>query len=143
MLEILKSHSRPRSVTIVSLLLMLQGISWLVFAVLTFVLAAITVRNAVADHKPTAATLTTAFAVVGGGCSLIIGLLVLLVAWGIWRRESWAFWGAVVLEGFAMLISLASLYVGMLWPLLAEGVLAAVLLLWLCFDRQMQGIARR
>ncbi len=143
MLEMLTPPPRSRSLIIVSLLLALQGISWLVFAVLTFVLGIITVRNAVADHKPTAAALTTAFAALGGGFFLIIGLLVILLAWGMWRQKGWAFWGSVILEGLSLFISLASLCGGIIWPLLSEGVLAVMILVYLCADRQVRAVSRR
>jgi hypothetical protein len=41
------------------------------------------VRNAVAAHKATAATLSTAFAVPGGGVFFTIGLFALIFAWGL------------------------------------------------------------
>ncbi len=143
MVEILTPNPQSRSIIIVSLLLTLQSISSLSLAVLTFVLGIITVRNATADHKPTAAALTTAFAVLGGGLFLIIGLLALLLAWGMWRQKGWAFWGSAILEGLSLFISLAFLCGGSIWLVLYEGVLPVVILLYLCADRQVQAISRR
>ena len=143
MQDILTPHPRSRSIIIVSLFLSLQSMFWLILAVLTLVVGVISVRNAVADHKPTAAALITAFAALGGGFFFIIGMLALLLAWGMWRQKGWAFWGSAILEGLSLLISLAFLYGGIVWPLVAEGVLAGVILVYLCADRQVRAIARR
>ena len=142
MLEILTPHPRSRSIIIISLLLMIQGISWLVLAVFIAVLGITAVRNAAADHKPTAAALTTAFATLGGGFFFIISMLVLFFAWGTWRQKSWSYSGAVISEGILLLVCLASLCSGTIWPLLAEGVLAGVILIYLFANRQVRAVAQ-
>lgn len=143
MVEILIPNPRPRSIIIVSLFLALQSISSLSLATFIFVLGIITVRNAAADHKPTAAALTTAFAVVGSGLFLIIGLFALFLAWGMWRQKGWAFWGSAILEGLSLFLSLAFLCGGNIWLVLYEGVLPVVILVYLCANRQVQAISRR
>lgn len=143
MQEILTPSPRPRGLIVVSLLLTIQGISFLVFAVLIFALGVITVRNAVAGHKPTAAALTTAFAALGGGFFLITGLLVFVLTLFMWKQRGWAFWVTVAIEGFVLLISLVLLCGGIIWFLISEGVLAAAILACLFANRQLRATLRR
>jgi len=38
-----------------------------------------------------------------GGISLVIGLVTLIFAWGLWTLRTWAFWLVVALEVFSLL----------------------------------------
>jgi uncharacterized membrane protein len=138
MLEILTPRPRSRSIIIVSLLLTIQGFSLLVFAVLTSLLGISAVRNATADHKPTAAALSTAIALLGGGFFLVAGLFAFYLAWEMWKQKSWAFWGSAILEGLSLFLSLALLCGGIIWLLISVGVLAVVILVFLFADRQVR-----
>jgi hypothetical protein len=140
MVETLAPRPRSRSIIIVSLLLTLQGISFLILVVLISIVGVSAARNAVADHKPTAATLSTAFAVLGGGFFIITCLLVFLLAWGMWRQKGWAFWGAAIFEGLSLLISLAVLYSGISWLIIAQGLFAAAVLVYLFANRQVRAV---
>jgi uncharacterized membrane protein (DUF2068 family) len=140
--ETLVSAPRRRGITIVSLLMTLQAITFWILAVFVFVVVMNTALSAAGHHKPTAASLITAVAVVGGGSFFLLGLLVLLLAWGPWRQKNWAFWCRTILEGLLLLISFVGLFGGMTWVTISEGVLAAVILVFLFVERQVRAVSR-
>ena len=139
MVETLASAPRPRRITIVSVFLTLQALTFWILAVFVFVVVMSAALSAAGHHKPTAASLTTAVAVVGGGSFFLIGLLILLLAWGPWRQKGWAFWCITILEGYLFLISLVALFGWVTWVTISESVLAAAILAFLPAERQARG----
>jgi hypothetical protein len=121
---------RPRGITVVSLLLALQGLLELALAGLALSGVAMLVQS------------------VGEG-SLALGLLVLLLAWGVWMLKHWAFWGVPLLE----LLLLGAAIVNLLEmppasrvvmvPVVIGGMIIPVVVL-LCFwrDRRMRSLWR-
>lgn len=75
--------SRPLGVTIISILLGIQAI-YLIIVGLTAIFAG--------------AAAGVGFLVFVGWFPLVIGILSLVMAWGLWNLRPWAFWTAVVLE---------------------------------------------
>jgi hypothetical protein len=140
--ETLASAPRRRKITVVSLLMTLQAMTFWILAGFVFAVVMKTALSAAGHHKPTAASLLTAVAVAGGGSFFIIGLLVLLLAWGPWRQKGWAFWCRTILEGLLLLIFLVGLIGGMSWVTISEGVLAAAILVFLFAQRRVQAVSR-
>ena len=83
------TKSRPTGVSILAVLLAIQGFFELIYGVLVLVRA-------------------PNFAVVSGNTMLVVqvspwgfllsGLLALALAYGLWKLQSWAFWATVILE---------------------------------------------
>lgn len=85
---------RPLGVTIIAIVLLIEGILELVAAVLAFLAAHavhIHVRNVIGIAGDV-------FANTLGIIALVIALVTLLVAWGLFTLKSWAFWTVVVVE---------------------------------------------
>lgn len=121
---------RPRGIMVVSLLLALQGLLELVLAGL--VLSGVTM-----------------LAPGIGQVSLALGLVVLLLTWGVWVLKHWAFWGVPLLE----LLLLGAAVVNLLeMPPASRGIMVSVVIggmiipvvVLLCFwrDRQMRALWR-
>jgi uncharacterized membrane protein (DUF2068 family) len=140
--QTLVSAPRRHGMTIVSLLLTLQAITLWILAVFVFGVVMHTALSAAGHHKPTAASLITAVAVGAGGSFFLVGLLVLLLAWGPWRQKNWAFWCRTILEGLFLLISLVGVFGGMTWVTISEGVLATAILVVLFVERQARAVSR-
>lgn len=60
-----------------------------------------------------------------GAITLILGILELVLAWGLWTLQSWAFWTAVVIE----VLSLINAIFTLTQRGVAEGVLGIVIAL--------------
>jgi len=97
------SRPRPLGVTIIAVLLIVAGIVEILFGVLTFAgvfsLAHVITAH---GHTTTAAVLDTLGGILGG-ISIIIGLVTLFVAWGLWNLKTWAFWLVVIVEGISVI----------------------------------------
>jgi hypothetical protein len=121
---------RPRGITVVSLLLALQGLLELALAGLALSGVAMLARG------------------VGEG-SLALGLFVFVLAWGVWMLKHWAFWGVPLLEVLLLGVAIVNLLEmlptarAVMVPVVIGGMIIPVVVL-LCFwrDRQMRSLWR-
>jgi len=95
-------RTRPLGVTIIAVLLIIAGILELLLGVLTFagvfsVAHIITVHG----HHVAASVLDTLGSILAG-ISILIGIVTLIFAWGLWTLKTWAFWLVVALEVFSL-----------------------------------------
>jgi uncharacterized membrane protein (DUF2068 family) len=97
------SRSRPLGVTIIAVLLIIAGILELVLGGLALA-AVLALGHTIAQHGHgvTGAVVDTAGGVLGG-ISVVIGIVTLIFAWGLWTLKSWAFWLTIALEVFSLL----------------------------------------
>lgn len=117
---------RPRGINVVTSLLVLQGL-------LELALASLALSG---FAMPTSAV---------GRISLALGVVVLLLAWGVWMLKHWAFWGVLPLEVFLLGAALIDLFAtltaspGIMVPVVIGGIVIPVLvLLWFWCDRTMR-----
>ena len=90
----LQRRQRPLGVTIIAIVLFIEGILELLAAVLAFVAG-----SAVHRHFPNVFGMAgNVFADILGAIALVIAIVTLLVAWGLFTLKSWAFWTVVVVE---------------------------------------------
>ena len=78
------SRRRPFLITVLAVLLALQAIAWLIIGLTTFLAA-------------------------GGFLAvslLIMGLIGLLLSWGLWTLKRWAFWVTVVISAIDLLVDI-------------------------------------
>ncbi len=102
-MERMLSRSRPLGVTIIAVLLIIAGVVELVVGGLA-IAAVLALGHTIAQHGHGATgTLVDAAGGVLGGISIVIGILTLIFAWGLWTLKSWAFWLTVALELFSLL----------------------------------------
>ena len=102
-MERMLSRSRPLGVTIIAVLLIIAGVVELVVGGLA-IAAVLALGHTIAQHGHGATgTLVDAAGGVLGGISIVIGILTLIFAWGLWTLKTWAFWLVVALEVFSLL----------------------------------------
>ena len=98
---------RPLGVSIIAVLEAIGGIFFLVLGLLALV-AVIAAANSAGATIVNGYTITgavvSAVAGVLAGVFLVVGLLSLLFAWGLWTLKRWAFWATVIIQ----VISLAN-----------------------------------
>ena len=82
---------RPRGITVVTILLALQGL-------LELTLASMVLSGAVAPRQGM------------GEASLALGFFILLLAWGVWRLKHWAFWGVLLLQPITLAAAAVHLF---------------------------------
>jgi hypothetical protein len=103
-------RKRPTGVTIIAILLGIEGILEIIFGILILATSFfISHRVTINGHTVVA----TAVNVVGGflgGIPLIIGILTLIFTWGLWMLKRWAFWATIVIAALNIVIVLPELF---------------------------------
>ena len=136
----LAPRQRPLGVTIIAILAALQGIALLILSTIGFFGFLTTLSS---YHEP----LYSRVAHVGilGGVLLLVAVLSLLVAWGLWTLKRWAFWFTVVTQLVSLLSS-----IGMLTQTgnstttttTSNIIFAIVILIYLFADRNVRAAFR-
>ena len=100
----LAPRQRPRGVTIIAILMALQGVLLFLISAIGFLvfLAALSTNHA--------SPLTSVIIVSTLGIVLLfVSMLSLLVAWGLWTLKRWAFWFTVITQLVSLLSSVGLL----------------------------------
>ena len=97
------SRQRPIGVTILSVLLGIQGIVELILGIVALVVVFAIGHTIVVHGHTTIGHVVDALGGVLGVVSLIVGLVTLLLAWGLWTLKSWAFWFTVIIEVISLI----------------------------------------
>ena len=91
---------RPLGVSIIAVLVAIQGIFFLILGILALVAVIVAANSAgttVNGYAITGATLSIVAGVLAG-VFLVVGLVSLLFAWGLWTLKRWAFWATLLIE---------------------------------------------
>ena len=88
---------RPLRVSILAILEGLQGIFLLIGLLTVIVVASSSGMITVEGHTIFRADASLGSALLAG-MFLVVGLLSLLFAWGLWRLKRWAYWATVILQ---------------------------------------------
>ncbi len=127
---------RPIGVTIIAVLLGIEGLFEVGLGILAIVgIFAIGHAAAVNGHTTTK-TVIDIVGVVLGGSSLIIGIITLIFALGLWLLQRWAFWLTIIIEVITLLrhafeFTQAHAAVG---PIVASIILPVIILLYFLLD---------
>ncbi len=131
---------RPLGVTIISVVLAIEGIFELIVgAALIIGIFALGHTVTVHGHTTTGTLIDVAGGVLGG-ISLVIGLLTLIFAIGLWMLKRWAFWLTVIIE----IISIIRHALGFVQPnhntvtIIIGLILPVVILLYFLLDRDVR-----
>lgn len=117
---------RPLGVTILAVLLTIQGIVEIIIGIIAL-LAISTIGHIVTAHgHTTIGTVVDVFGGVLGGISIVVGVLTLIFAWGMWALKRWAYWLTIIIEGISLVRHLlefahphpavASIVIGLIIP---------------------------
>ena len=114
-------RTRPLGITIISILLGIDGIVEVVLGILSLV---------------------SGTAPLGGIVFLILGLLTLALAWGLWTLQSWAFWGIVIIEALNIIYAIYEFAMGRAnanaSSLIFSLIIPIVILLYMFLDRNVR-----
>src|SRR5690348_3756320 len=104
------TRRRPKGVTIIAILLGIEGILAIIVGILILATSFFVSHRIVVNGH---AVVATAVNVVGGflgGAPLIIGVLSLIFTWGLWMLKRWAFWTTIVVAALNIVIALPELF---------------------------------
>ncbi len=118
-------RERPLGVTIIAILLGIQAVIAIISGIV--VLVGTTFIN------PLAGLLV-------GWIPLAIGILLFVLAWGLWTLKTWAFWATVVLEIVYILINVFSFSIpkGNVFSIFGGGIISLIILIYLLVDRHVR-----
>ena len=105
---------RPLGVTIIAILVAVIGVLGIILA-LTFLAAAPSI--AIFD--------------------IIIGVLNLVIAWGLWTLKPWAFWTTVILEAITVVFGIIGLVGGQVVSVI-DLIIAIAILAYMLLDRNVR-----
>lgn len=119
----LTTRSRPLGITIIAIIMGIQGILGIISGIMLL-----------------AGSGGGLFA--AGIITLVLGVLYLILAWGLWTLQTWAFWATVVLEVIALLDGIFALGQSGFFSGIVNVVLAIVILIYLFADRNVRAAFR-
>jgi uncharacterized membrane protein (DUF2068 family) len=124
--------SRPVGITIISILLDLLGIFELGFGALALVTSLIG-SFVVPLRSPAAGAALGAY-------YLLVGMVKLFFAWGLWRLQRWAFWATVFIAAVSLLSSVLAVTepAPTVWAFLADLLIPAVILVYFAVDSDVR-----
>jgi len=104
LIQHLATATRPFGITLLAVLHVLQAILFLIGAIALIVIGTIIRRGFFGMHR-----LLSGAAWSIGVVVLVIGLLYLGLAWGLWNGKGWAWAASLILAGIGLVVSLISL----------------------------------
>jgi hypothetical protein len=113
------SRSRPLGITIIAIILALHGILGIVVGIILL-----------ESHS------------VLGMSTLILGILELVLAWGMWSLQRWAYWATVILEILALLNGIFAFTGGNTSTGIISIVIALIILIYLFADPNVRAAFR-
>ena len=121
----LTGRSRPLGITIIAIILAIQGILGIIGGILLLA------GSGGSGPLVLAAIIT-----------LVLGVLYLILAWGLWTLQPWAFWTTVVLEVIALINGIFALGQHNAGPGIIGIVIALIVLIYLFADRNVRAAFR-
>jgi len=119
------TRKRPLGVSIIAILLFISALVEIFFGVIILVSSLF-------------ASLLAALLV--GWIPLAIGVLSLILSWGLWTLKAWAYWITVILEVFNIVIHLFS--IGQtnhsFFDIFGGGIISLIILIYLLVDRNVR-----
>src|SRR5579884_3800494 len=95
-------HRRPRGVTIVAAILAIHGILDIIAGAI-ILLGALALGHLIGAHgHSTTSTVVDVVGVALGGITIFIGLIKLIIPFGLMLLKRWAYWLALIVEVFSM-----------------------------------------
>ena len=134
------ARKRPTGVTIIAVLLAIGGI----FALLGALLSFFGIGFLGAKIAGISGGIVTGLGILLGIIALLIALIPLLLSWGLWTLQPWAFWTTVIVE------SLSIIYTVLSWlqdrttipSLIGSLIIPVIILAYFLFDRDVRAAFR-
>jgi uncharacterized membrane protein (DUF2068 family) len=133
-------RNRPIGVTIIAVLLIITALVELLIGGLTLA-GAFSAGHAISVHgHTTTGSVVDVLGSVLGGASLVIGMLTLIFAWGLWTLKRWAFWLVVILEVISLVRHLLE-FTGphaATWTIVVGMILPIIILAYFLLDSNVR-----
>ena len=118
---------RPLGITIIAILMFIQAIIEIIVGI--FALIGTTLAN------PLAGLLV-------GWIPLVVGVLLFILAWGLWTIKPWAYWGTLVVEIVNILIHFFG-FLGLprthsALAVVSGGIISIIIVIYLLVDRNVR-----
>jgi uncharacterized membrane protein HdeD (DUF308 family) len=112
-----------------------------IIAILMFISAVIEIIGGITSVLGTPMTGTISDVLVGW-LPLIIGVIELVLAWGLWTLKSWAYWGTLILEIVNILIHFFG-FLGLprthsALAVVSGGIVSIIIVIYLLVDRNVR-----
>lgn len=104
------AHRRPKGVTIIAILLGIEGILEIIFGILILATSFFISHKITVNGHTVVATAVNLFGGLIGAIPLILGILTLIFTWGLWMLKRWAFWTTIVIAALNIVIVLPELF---------------------------------
>lgn len=132
----LSSRQRPLGVTIMAILLGIQGLIELIGGILLIVGANSLSQRIISHGHTIIAKFVDTFGVALGGVGIVVGLITLIFVWSLWTLQGWAYWAVVIVEGLSLLVSIVELvrHTGTTGGVIAGMILPAIIFLYFLID---------
>lgn len=121
MQNLTRGRARPLGITIIAIIIAIEGILGIIGGIVLLV-------------RPN--NLAT------GLFTLIVGILSLILAWGLWTLQPWAFWATVVIEVVALINGIVAFTSSNGTVGILSIVIALIVLIYLFADRNVRAAFR-
>ncbi len=108
----MRNGRRPLGVTIISILVGLEGLLEIVGGLLLILAANSLSRRVVQNGHTVISKVIDTFGIGIGATLIVIGVLTLLFVLGLWTLQRWAYWGVIIIEVLTLLPNIIALVRG-------------------------------
>ena len=124
MQNVTTTRRRPLGISIIAIILFIQAVYEIVVGIFSFLGRLIT--------NPLAGLLV-------GWIPLVLGILLFILAWGLWTLKPWAYWATLVLE----IVNIVLHFLGYqqthsLFAVISGGIISIIVVIYLLVDRNVR-----
>jgi uncharacterized membrane protein (DUF2068 family) len=115
---------RPLGITIIAILMFIQAVLEIIFGFFSFFGSII--------HNPLTGLLV-------GWVPLAVGVLLFILAWGLWTLKPWAYWATLILE----IVNIVLHFLGYgqthsIFAIISGGIISIIIVIYLLVDRNVR-----
>ena len=131
---------RPLGVTIISILVGIEGLFEVIAGILLILAANSLSHRIVVNGHTTIAKFVDTFGVSIGVIFLIIGVVTLLFVLGLWTLQRWAYWAVVIVEALTLIPNIIALVrgTGTVTGNILQMIIPVVVLLYFLLDSNVR-----
>ena len=131
---------RPTGVTIMAVLLGIEGLLELLGGILLIVAANSISRTIISHGQKFSAHVVDGLGIGLGGVSIVIGIITLLFVFGLWTLRRWAFWAVIIIEGLSLIRSIIELvqHTGNVVGVVIGMIIPAIIVIYFLLDANVR-----
>ncbi len=135
-----RRQQRPIGVTIMAVLLGIEGLLELIGGIIIIVAANSLSRTVISHGHRITAHFVSAVGIGIGGVGVVIGIITLIFVFGLWTLRRWAFWAVVIIEGLSVLLGILALVrqTGTTGGIIAGMIIPVIILIYFLLDANVR-----